>query len=110
MAEINDIEFYKGEAIALVFTMTPLTDITGWTIEMNVKYDATDTAVLLTIAATITTAAAGIFTVNLTSAQTKTLYTSAGGRPLAYDVQRTDAAAEAVLSIGSLSILQEVKY
>lgn len=107
MAELNDISCYKGEAVALTFTMTPLTDITGWTIAFTVRNNATDAVALLSKAATLTTPLSGIFTVNLTSTETKT---TLGTGTFAYDAQRTDPASEAVLSIGTLDIVQEVLY
>lgn len=107
MAVANDITFYKGEAVALVFTMTPTTDITGWTIVMTIRNNATDSVTLLSVTGVLTTPASGIFTLSLTSAQTKT---TLGVGTFAYDIQRTDAASEAVLSIGSLFVTQEVLY
>lgn len=106
MAQLNNVGCYLGEAIALTFTIKPLTDITGWTIKLTIKNNATDVGQLLQVAAVLTTPASGIFTCSLTHAQTLTL----GVGTYAYDVQRTDSGSEAVLSIGSLTVSQEVLY
>jgi hypothetical protein len=106
MATLNDITFYKGEAVALVFTMTPVTNIAGWNISLTLRNNPTDAVPLLTKAATLTTPAAGVFTVALTHAETVAL----SAANYAYDVQRTDTGSEAVLSIGTLVVAQEVLY
>lgn len=101
MAQPNDFgPFYRGEDVELDFTMTPLTDITGWTISCRVKLTPTDATALLTVNATIQTAAAGTFKVPFTSAQTSGL----SANTYAYDVWRTDSGSQAALSIGSLTI------
>lgn len=106
MATINNISIYKGEAVVINFTMSPVTDITGWTIALTIRDNANDTgSALLSVAGVIVLAAAGTFKFTLTSTQTK----MAVGN-YAYDVQRTDLAGESVLSIGTLSILQEVLF
>lgn len=105
MAQLNDISVYKGEAVLLTFTMTPATDISGWSISFTLKTNQTDSTALISQAAVLTTPASGVFTVTLTHAQTNrtaaTYY---------YDVQRTDSGSEAVLSIGTFTISQEVLY
>lgn len=106
MAQLNDISFYRGEAVSLTFTMTPTTDITGWTITLTIRVNANDAAVVLTkTPASLVTPAAGIFSFNLSSAETKILLGT-----YAYDIQRVDAASEATLSIGTLIVRQEVLY
>lgn len=107
MATINNLEIFKGEAPTLNFTMSPVVDITGWTITMTIRVNANDAAVVLTkTPATIILAAAGTFKFTLSSAETKAL--SVGN--YAYDIQRVDAGSESVLSIGDLAIIQEVLY
>ncbi|HYM24440.1 MAG TPA: hypothetical protein VEU08_14590 [Vicinamibacterales bacterium] len=103
MAQLNNIACYRGEAVTLAFTMTPVTDITGWTITFTLKRNQTDPTPILTIAAVITNGPNGTFTVSLTKAQTNM---QAG--TYQYDIQRTDAGSEAVLSIGTFTITQEV--
>lgn len=105
MAQLNDITTaYKGEAIRLAFTLTPLTDITGWTIVFTLKKLSTDPASILSVAASGMVNAAGTFNILLSKANS---LLPAGD--YAYDVQRTDVGSEAVLSIGKFTINQEVK-
>ena len=100
MAQPNNFEFFKGEHPIITFTMTPTTDITGWTITFTLKdsLDNPQTA-LLTVSATLTTPASGIFTVELTAAQMTRACKQYG-----YDVWRTDSGAEACLSVGQFLI------
>jgi hypothetical protein len=101
MAIRNDVSFYRGEDVLMTFTLTPVTDITAWTISCRVKASPQDTSALLTIAGTVTSAAAGIFTVPITAAQDTTTL-QAGSYP--YAVVRTDSGSIAVLSEGVLTI------
>jgi len=106
MAVRNDIEFFRGEAISLSFTMTPTTDITGWTITLTIRINANDPAfVLQKTPASLTTPASGIFSFALASTETRLLV----GK-YAYDVQRVDSGSEATLSIGNMTVKQEVLY
>ena len=106
MAAIKDLgPFYRGEDLALNFTMTPLTDITGWTMSCRVKPAGADSPILLTISATITSAPAGTFAVAVTAAQTTTLPAGA----YSYDVWRTDSGSAAVLALGTLTMAGTVK-
>lgn len=105
MATINNISIFKGEAVVINFTMSPVTDITGWTIKMTIRDNANDAATVLSVDGVIILAAAGTFKFTLTSVQTKITVGN-----YAYDVQRIDASGESVLSIGTLSIVQEVLY
>ena len=106
MAQKNNISIYKGEATQLAFTMTPTTDITGWTLTFSLKPNASDPTASLTIAGAITNAAAGTFTITISHAQTGGL---ASGT-YAYDVQRTNSGSETVLSIGVITVNQEVLF
>lgn len=101
MAVRNDYSWFRGEDILITFTPVVVRDITGWTISCRVKANITDTVALLTIAGTVTSAAAGIFTVPVTAAQdTATLQ---AGTYL-YSIVRTDSGSAAVLSEGVLTI------
>lgn len=101
MAAHNDFAWFRGEDILITFTMTPLTDITGWTISAKVKTAVQEPTALLTIAGTVTSAAAGIFTVAVTAAQNTS--TLAVGR-YDYSVTRTDSGSVAVLSEGTITV------
>ena len=106
MAISNDFNWFRGEDILITFTMTPLTDITGWTISCGVKKSMSDPSPTLTIAGTVTNAAAGIFTVPVTAAQnTTTLQTGS----YVYAVERTDSGSVAVLSEGSILVKPSAK-
>lgn len=106
MAEQQDIPtVYRGEDVNFVFTMTPLTDITGWTNSWRLKASFNDATVLLSINATLTTPASGIFTVALTAAQTTAI--PAGN--YVFDVWRTDSGSSAALAIGNLVVKGSVR-
>lgn len=104
MAEINNFSVYKGENIELDFTLTPATDITGWTIVFTLKRLLEDGEALASIQADLDTPLSGEFSISIPS---DTLLLPAG--VYYYDVQRTDAGSRAVLSIGKLTVLQEVQ-
>lgn len=83
-------------------------DITGWTVHGTIRANATDAAALVGPAVcTHVSEAGGILKFALTSTQTKT---TLGVGTFAYDVQRVDAGAESVLSVGALRVRQEVLY
>jgi hypothetical protein len=108
MAALNDITFFKGEAVQLNFTMDPVVDITGWTITLTIKVNNSDAAAVLTVTpAQIISAAGGQFRLSLTHAQTAAL---TGNGTYAYDVWRTDSGSEVVLSYGVITVTQDVLY
>lgn len=96
---------YRGETYLLSFTVTPTTNITAWTIAWNLKTALTDTAPLLTVAAFITSAPAGTFTVTLTAAQTAALTMDT----YIADCWRTDLGSEALLATGRLLVKGTVR-
>lgn len=96
---------YRGSDVTLNFTMTPLTDITGWTMSFRLKVNQGDPTALLTINASITTAAAGTFAVAITAAQTTTL---PAGQYM-WDVWRTDSGSANPLALGPMTVLGTVK-
>ena len=104
MASLNDVSVYRCETVQLNFTMTPTTDITGWTTSFCLKATPGDAA-LLTVPGAIVSAGAGTFKVNLS----KTNLTLPAG-VYVYDVQRTDSGSEAVLSIGNFNLRPSVLY
>ena len=107
MATQNNISIFKGEAITLTFTMSPVTDIVGWTITFTLRVNANDSVAVLTKtpATIVVPSTSGVFTFSLTHANT-----NLASGAYAYDVQRVDAGSEAVLSIGFFTIYQEVLY
>jgi hypothetical protein len=106
MAQLQDIgPIYRGEDVSLNFTLTPLTDITGWTLSFALKQRLDDPSARLTVAGSITTASAGTFAVALSAANTTSL--SAG--TYRYDVWRTDSGSAAALATGALTVKGTVR-
>jgi hypothetical protein len=103
MAGTDEIAIYRGEDVVLPFTMSPVEDITGWTLLMSVSGGG---AVLFTKAGAVISGAAGTFSVSLTDAETELL---AASDVYDYDVWRTDAGAERVLARGTLRVLSVVR-
>lgn len=93
---VNNISVYLGGTINLVFTMSPVTDITGWTIVYTMR-GLLVTTLVLTISATLTDPTAGVFTVPFTRAQSILLR----GEYM-YDIWRTNAGFETPVSVGSI--------
>lgn len=108
MASVANISFYKGEDVTLTVTMSPVTNITGWTLQFTLRKQYGDTTALITkttgAGITITDAANGVFQVTLASADT----VNQELRPYVYDIQRTNAGNRTVLTIGNLTLLPEV--
>jgi hypothetical protein len=112
MAATAALSFYKGESIVQPFrhvlegTTTPV-DITGWTLSFTQRRRAEDTGTpLLSKTLTVTDGPSGAYELALSHADTVAL--SAG--PYVFDVQRVDAGNEAVLCVGSVTVIQEVLY
>jgi hypothetical protein len=99
MAGTDEIAIYRGEDVALPFTMDPVENITGWTLLMSVSGGG---AVVFTKAGVVTSGPSGTFSVSLTDAETELLSAS---EVYDYDVWRTDAGAERVLARGTLRVL-----
>ena len=96
MPATDSIEIYKGEDVTLSFTMNPVVDITGWTLEFNIEQSGT---VVLTKSASVTDGPNGLFSVSLTDADTDGLANN-----YTYDVWRTDDGSESVLAIGNFIV------
>ena len=111
MAALNNIVVYKGETVVQPFqqviqnTTTPV-DITTWTLFCSIRRRAGDTRPILTPIVTITSAFQGLYNILVTHGQLLTLQAGV----YAYDIQRTDSGSEAVVSIGSFVVRQEVLY
>jgi hypothetical protein len=92
---------YKGEDITLNFTMDPVVNISGWTLSFSIRdLKLTDAAADVTASGSVTSGAAGTFSVTLTAAQTASL--DAG--KYAWSVWRTDSGSSATLALGTLII------
>src|SRR5258708_7239573 len=103
MAAVQDIVIYRAEDILLNFTMTPVENITGWTMELNVRANPTS-LILFTIAAIVTSPTTGEFTITIPSATT-----NIAPKSYIYDVVRTDLGAKKVLAIGKFMIRSGVR-
>jgi hypothetical protein len=108
MATIANISFYKGEDVTLTVTMTPATNITGWTLQFTVRKSYGDSTALITktigAGITVTDSTNGIFTVAIASGDT----TNLDQRAYVFDIQRTNGGNRTVLTIGNLTLLPEV--
>jgi hypothetical protein len=93
---VNNISVFNGGTINLIFTMSPVTDITGWTIVFTMR-GLLATTLVLSIAATLTTAGSGIFTVPFTRTQSLLLRGE-----YEYDIWRTNSGHETPLSLGAI--------
>jgi hypothetical protein len=98
-----NIPFFQGEDLTLNFTLTPLTDVTGWTLVSTVK-DKLGGTVQFNPAVTITDAGRGKFQAVWTRTQTGAL---APG-DYVWDVRRTDAGNNTVLAHGEATCRQPV--
>lgn len=96
---------YRGEDYVMAFTMTPTTNIAGWTISWRAKNATSDPSALYTVAGVITSAAAGQFSVTLPAATTTALTSDA----YQCDVWRTDSGSAALLAMGRLLVKGSVR-
>jgi hypothetical protein len=101
MAVQTAIQIFQGEYIVLTFTMTPTTDITGWTIVFNVAKSAGSTAKVITnLGCTLTTPVSGIFTATLTDVVTLAIPVNS----YYWDAWRIDASNERMLAYGTFQV------
>jgi hypothetical protein len=99
VAVVADLECFRGEGLLITDRAVSATSITGWTISFNLKRNWSDAAALVTVAAAITDATNGTFTVTLTST-----HTNRDAGDYVYDIRRTDSGGEAVLTSGKFRI------
>lgn len=104
MATANALTLYRGTDYLINCTVSPVVNISGWTIVFTLKSQQGG-AVVITQAATIVSASAGTFSVTLSHAQ---LLIAPG--TYSHDIHRTDTGSVNVLSIGSVIVLPEVLY
>lgn len=109
MAIESALSFFRGEDILLTVTMTPTTDITGWSLSFTMRDSVGGTSRISkdnggTGGISITSAGNGIFTITIARADTLGLTC----RGYVYDVRRTDSGYNAVLAFGSINLRQEV--
>lgn len=105
MPNVNQqtVSIYRGEDVAIVGTATATTSISGWSLQCTIRRAGSAPALTLTTADSeiaLTNAATGVFTVNLTRAQTLTLTASTYD----FDVFRTDSGSTYRLCGGQLLV------
>src|SRR4051794_1726099 len=103
MSVQSNISFFQGEDLLLTFTMTPPTDISGWTLSSTVK-DKLGGTTQFTPTYAITDAGRGVFTLTWTRAQTSALTPG----DYVWDVRRTDSGFNKVLAHGEATCKQPV--
>lgn len=107
MATLTDLSLYRGEDITITVTMSPPTNVSGWTFALSVKRRYEDSTTLISkTSPTIVNATSGIFRFSLASADTFNANVSTGD--YVYDVQRTNSGSQTVLCAGSLKVLPQV--
>lgn len=97
----QQVTLARYEAKTLRVTMSPATDVTGWTFQLTIRSAGTAVLTVTNASFTITDAANGIFTVPLTSTQTGTL---AAGAVYDFDIWRTNSGSEAQLVYGNVQV------
>ena len=114
MAVAENVSFYRGEDVTLEVEVTttgisggPDVDITGWALVFNLKKRLTGKVVLtksIGSGITITDGTAGRADVTLTDEDTLILVPG----EYVFDVKRDDAGAEAILTVGTLTVKETV--
>ncbi|KKL57959.1 hypothetical protein LCGC14_2230200 [marine sediment metagenome] len=105
--ENADLAFYKGEDVEITHKMTPEEDTTGWTIVFSARSVAAGTGgAEISASASAVDASRGINKFAIADTDTDAL--TAG--IFEYDVKRTDAGEETVLTRGKLNLKQDVTH
>jgi uncharacterized membrane protein len=103
MAANATVEIFRGEDVAVVCTATETTNITDWDLAFTVAVPGGSVVLTVTTATAaigLTTPLTGVFTVNLTRAQTSALTL----RLYRFDVWRTDSGSNQRLVGGDLIV------
>jgi hypothetical protein len=102
------VSFYAGEDVILRCQLSPVVNITGWSIKFTARAQLNILPILITKIVgggiTITDAANAKFDIQLDNADTNT----ATPQDYFFDVQRTNAGFANELGIGTLHLLQPV--
>jgi hypothetical protein len=111
VASFANLFTFKGAASIIPFAVSPVVDITGWSLTFTVTagFGSTTPLVQKTVGAgvTITSGPNGTYQVVLASADTTAATVGVGF--FAYDVWRTDPGAEACLTLGYFVVQPEVR-
>ena len=106
MATTATLRWFPGDDVSIRFTLTPPTDITGWSLTFTVRNKPGGTTQFTKTVGSgiaLTDTGRGIFTVTINSADTSSL---ASG-DYEWSVKRTDAGSNVVLSHGYLYLDKE---
>jgi hypothetical protein len=109
MAIETPLTWFRGEDVTLTVTLTPPTNITGWSLTFTIR-DKLGGAVKITKdnggtgGLTLTDAINGVFKVTIARADTLTLAVQS----YVYDIRRTDSGNNAIVAFGSIQLRQEV--
>jgi hypothetical protein len=103
MPTTTDIEIYRGEYVSLDFTINPVVDITGWTMQFTLARAKNSSNKLIERACTVVSGPAGTFNAILTETDTDL---SPG--KYHWDVWRVNGGALKPLGIGTFTILSDV--
>ena len=107
MATLQDVTIFRGEDAILNVTLDPVLDVTGWSISLFIRQRAElGSSYLLTAAATITSAIEGKFTISLLGTDTVNLPC----RRYRYDIWRTGAGVQTLLTYGALDVLPQARF
>ncbi len=105
--ENEDLAFFKGEDVEIRHKMMPEEDTTGWTIVFSARKNASDTGGAdISKTATAVDAGRGINKFTIADMDTDGL----AAQTYEYDVKRTDAGEETILTRGKLELKQDVTH
>ncbi len=103
---VEVITVYRGEDRTIGFAMSPVVDISGWTLLLTVEGDP-ETPKLISVAGVVVSASDGTFSVTLDDT---TSGTDQSVGHYKYDVWRTDAGNERLLAIGSFIVEDSARF
>ena len=98
------ITVYRGEAPILNFTMSPVVDISGWTLAFTVARKKNYATKVLTKTPTILTGASGTFRQSLTATETDLTPDDYW-----FDVWRIDVGVEEMIAAGPFILTANVR-
>jgi hypothetical protein len=102
MATNTALEMAVGEDVTLALTMSPIVDISGWTITFTVARDVnTPSPKLITKTASIVSGPAGTFSVAMQAVDTSAIVPGV----YQWDAWRTDTGSNRRLGYGTFTLL-----
>lgn len=100
---------FSGTAIVLQFSMTPVTNVTGWSVLLSFKHTVNDTIFIkqytVGTGIVVTDVVNGVWSVPMSRADTL-LFAAPG--TYVYSFERTDNGAETVLAYGKFQVDKKV--